>query len=88
MKEFVPINLNDHIKVKLTEKGIAELRRQHEEHRKTFPSLGEFKEPEVDEDGYSTFQIWPLMNELGHMFENGFDPPMKPGVLIEVDRRR
>jgi hypothetical protein len=81
----VPFNMNWNIRVKLKERGIAELRRLHEELRTFSPSIGEFKEPRVDENGYYRDQAWSIMANLGHLFSMGMDPPFVPGILLEVE---
>lgn len=80
-------NLNHHFRVKLTAAGIAELRRQHEELRTVAPSIGEFIEPHIDENGYYREQAWVLFSELGHLFHNGMaaDQPFSPEIIIEFD---
>ena len=72
------LNISELVKVKLTEEGIRILENRHNnllnqysdkpEVRKT---LGEFKMPEVDENGYSSFQLWELMNIFGSYMYNG-----------------
>lgn len=62
------LNLNNSVKVKLTEHGHAELKRQHEEFNKEYQGvLGEYKPRTEDENGYVSFQLHDLMNTFGHM---------------------
>lgn len=49
-------NINNYIYVKLTDIGLSELKKQHDELSESFPGLGEFEAPKVDEDGWSKFQ--------------------------------
>lgn len=69
------LNLNDTIKVKLTDKGMDILK-----HR--LDNLNDFiiKQggspiapyiPEADSEGFTEFQLWKFMNIFGEHFENG-----------------
>lgn len=81
---YKPFNFNYHVKVKLTEIGLKELERQHHE---LYNSLGKPKEwvpPKTDEDGYSSFQMWHLMSDLGHLMNLGDEPPFELNTLIEI----
>jgi hypothetical protein len=80
----VETNINYNIYVKLTEAGRNELRKQHDELRKEFPSLRKYEDPDVDKDGYSKFQMHSLMQSLGHMCGIGFVMPFETHVKIEV----
>ena len=62
----VTFSINDSVKVKLTKAGLDELEQRHKQLHHQVPSVGDFIPPEVDEDGYSKFQLWDLMNTLGH----------------------
>ena len=75
MKEF---NINDYVKIKLTEAGIAILKNRHDSILKDFAgnpealkTLGEFKNPEVDENGYTEMQMWAVMQVFGKYMYNG-----------------
>jgi hypothetical protein len=85
MKRWERTNLNYLVRVKLTKRGLDELRRQHDELRKTNRSLHEFREPVTDKDGYSTHQFWVIMRDLGHLLKWEMDPPFKPGIMVEIE---
>lgn len=63
MKRF---NINNWVKVKLTEEGLDLLEQSHYD---LYESIGkpprEWVKPVVDENGYSKFQMWDLMNKFG-----------------------
>lgn len=84
MSEFVEFNLNEYIWVKLKESAIEELKNQHEELRKDIHNLPEWTPPEVDEDGYSKFQGWCLMNTFGHMMRPTMEPPFDLNVKFKA----
>jgi hypothetical protein len=82
MKKF---NVNDHVKVKLTEKGKAILdmqlaervRRWNCEYRCPYQSRP------TDANGYIRFQMWELMHEFGANIYNGCQIPFDTTVLID-----
>lgn len=75
------INLNNHIKVKLTAEGKEIYRRQFDEvNPKYWPST---TEPEVDEDGYTSMQLWVFMNLYGSHLSPGL-PQIVERMEIEI----
>ena len=83
-KQWVEFNINDYVKVKITETGIDELKKQHEI-LKAMGFEGEFKIPEVDENGYVKFQMHRLMHTFGRLTSIGFECPFETTVLIGID---
>lgn len=76
-------NANYYVKVKLTEDGLAELKRQHDELNAYYN--GRFKEftlPETDREGYSKFALWDLMQRLGWMMQMGTKLPFETGMIF------
>lgn len=90
MKEF---NINDCVKIKLTETGIAILKNRHDSILKAYAdnpevlkTLGEFKNPEVDENGYTEMQMWEVMNLFGNYMYNGNpDMPFETTIAISEE---
>lgn len=76
------LNINDTVKVKLTDAGIAILRKNHDELARSFPKLGDFKLPIVDPDGYSSFQLWGLMETFGPYMHIGFKVPFETEIVV------
>lgn len=75
-------NINGWVKVKLTQKGLDELERQHHELCDRSPGLSRnFTQPVTDGDGYSTWLMWSLMYTFGHMCGLGQEVPF---VVIKV----
>jgi hypothetical protein len=79
-------NVNYEVKVKLTDRGIEILKRQHDDLNKKIKvhggqGLGEY-ELKVDADGYASFQMWCLMERLGPYMNIGFDPPFNANIII------
>lgn len=85
MSKYTEFNVNHHVKVRLTQAGRDEIARQRRELFSTFPTLKEDHSelPPVDEDGYTEFQMWSLMNELGHMCGLTLAAPFFLDILIE-----
>ncbi|WP_413373330.1 hypothetical protein [Paenibacillus taichungensis] len=74
----VSINFNEEVKVQLTAVGIDILKQNHQQSAKHFMDRG-FTYPEfklkVDDEGWSTFQFWHLMNLFGnHMYPSMAQP--------------
>lgn len=86
-EQLVDFNINNYILVKLTDIGRAELRRQHDElyNRIGKSDSGLYIRPAEDADGWSKWQLWGLMNSLGHMCHIGFDPPFQTTIRFEVE---
>lgn len=77
-----PFNVNHYVRVKLTERGRAILRRQHEA---IFAGLARdypYTEPEADAEGWTEFQLWDLMSRLGPDCRMGFGVPFETEILI------
>ncbi|MCM3701446.1 hypothetical protein [Paenibacillus macerans] len=59
------VNINDIVKVKLTEHGIKVLKEQYKEFYETFGVGLPDYEPNIDEHGYTSFQMHDLIERLG-----------------------
>jgi len=79
------ININQFVKVKLNEYGLFILEEQHKQLREIVPSLGDFKKPEVDENGFTEFQLWYLMRTFGPYINLGSTPPFEITIIIEEE---
>lgn len=83
MKEF---NINGYVNIKLTEAGIEILKSRHNNMLKAYANnpevlkrLGEFKTPEVDENGYTQMQMWKVMQLFGNYMNDG-----NPNIPFEM----
>lgn len=76
------INMNDTVKVKLTEHGKQILKENHDMFWKDRAAPYEFKLPKEDENGYSSWQLWGLFQEFGHKIGLGFKLPFETGMII------
>lgn len=75
--EWQPFNINETVRVKLTDAGAAELKRQHDDLRTKFPSIAEWHDRR-DAEGWCTMQLWDVMKRLGFMFSLGALPREMP----------
>jgi len=81
--KLIEFNINCYVYVQLTERGIAQLKKQHEA---IFGGkYGDFTPPEADSDGWSKHQMWELMQELGHSCGNGVNNPFLTGFRFNED---
>lgn len=79
-------NINHYVKVKLTDVGREELKRQHESFNLQLNGrLGEWKGVVEDSEGYSRWQMWDLMNRFGRMLELGRQCPFDTKIIICVE---
>ena len=81
-------NINEYVKVKLTEEGVKILKAQYEETLKQMnpqsrKAMGPFKKPKVDSEGYSEFQLWELMKYFGnYMYIGNMNIPFDMNIKI------
>lgn len=66
-------NINDKVKVRLTDKGRDELRAQYEDLQLFCTSIRPYQEPVEDAQGYSEWQLWDLMSRFGDLMCCGGD---------------
>lgn len=76
-------NINDYVKVKLTDYGKMLLEKQHFE---LYESLGvspiPYTPPKKDENGYVKFQLWVLMSNFGSALMMSGDTPFETEIII------
>lgn len=78
---MIKFNINNYIDIKLTDIGRDELKRQH---LAFFGDRVPYESPNEDSEGYSRWQLWDIMNKLGNLLGNGFEPPFMPIIKIEI----
>ena len=76
-------NINDNVKVKLTQHGKDVLK---EKHRRFWADVGKqmawYTPPEEDSEGWSEWQLWQLMGELGDELHMGCKMPFETEIEI------
>ena len=82
MMEQIKFNLNDPVKVKLTPKGRNILVKRH--NRFIITTKEEVKKMHpVDDEGYTVFQLWNLMQIFGeHIYMGDTNPPFEMNIII------
>ncbi len=82
---MIEFHINNYVYVKLTDCGRDTLRQNHDE-LNVFAkgTLGEYKPPKEDEAGWSKWQLWCLMAELGGKCYNGGKVPFEAGIRINA----
>lgn len=72
------ININEYVKVKLTDYGKEIFYHQYDNFNKTYgKEIIKPRYPEVDSDGYTSFQLWDFMNIYGKYFDMGIHTDMQ-----------
>lgn len=84
----IEINLNETVRVKLTDRGLAIMRANHDELRKRAPSLRPFREPEPDAEGRVAFQLWALFQEFGQHMAMGVPVPFETTIVFRGEAVR
>jgi hypothetical protein len=87
---WVDFNVNSYVRVKLTDVGRQHLRQWHKELFSHYPpGKYEYTPPDEDVDGYTRFQLWELMAQLGSKCMNGGPVPFWTTIKLELpDTRR
>lgn len=68
------INLNENVKVKLTDFGISLYKLRYD------------NDPKKDEQGYTSFQLWTLMNIYGLYIGMAKDAPFDLDILLKDNK--
>ncbi len=71
-------NINNYVKVKLTDRGRKILEDQHAEIKKSLPNAEPLYIP--DEDGFVRFQLWELISTFGKHIYHGCDIPFETTI--------
>lgn len=77
------INLNDIIKVRLTDAGMM-VHRQHMIKLCSYAScdISGLIEPEIDKNGYTEYQLWVFINIFGRYLLNGAEPLIENNLIF------
>lgn len=75
-------SINDHVRVRLTDDGRFILKQKHEALYRKYGIKREWLGPIEDENGWSSWQLWTLMQDFGPHLTAGLEPPFE--VEIEI----
>ena len=81
------MRINDYVYVKLTKVGHTHLQRRHKNKVLEYGyepghSSWNYTPPETDEDGYTRYHLWDLMETFGECMVHGVNPPFEPDILV------
>lgn len=76
----IEINVNQKVKVKLTEKALRIMQERFDEFNKKYNE--DIKLP-IDVDGYYHTQLWILMKDFGYMFQGCYSPISDCKIIID-----
>lgn len=83
-------NLNDYVRVKMTDYGRQIHQVEHRELNATIRKHGgkglPYNPPDEDADGWSQWQLWRLMELFGPYIHMGCDNPFQPDIDIPKQR--
>jgi hypothetical protein len=83
---IVKVNINEYVKVKLNPNGIKVLEDERNELNRRIEARGGKGfgpyVPQVDEEGYTKFQLWHLMRIFGSHVDMGFEPVFETEILL------
>ena len=91
MQEYKDFNINDYVKVKLTEKGKYIYYHQFDDMNvDILKRCGKPLNPielKYDEEGYVEFQLWHLMATFGKYLFNGCDIPFETTIKFKGEQQ-
>lgn len=76
-------NVNDYVRVRLTDLGRKIHRAEFDELNDKFESKMDYTPPNEDKDGWSRWQMHHLMRIFGLELFVGLDVPFEPNIIIE-----
>ena len=82
INEFIEFNINDNVQVKLTGRGRDCLRKQWE--ALLMGSTLKYTPVDEDADGWSCWQLWDLMSQLGTFMTMGSAPVFETTIRINL----
>ena len=82
MSALKPFNVNNYVRVRLTETGWDILRSEMEQRKIQFPNA-KWSLPEPDADGWIRYQMRAFMQEFGQHISMGMMSPFETEIMIE-----
>ena len=80
-------NINNYVRVRLTDRGRSIHREWYEKISKQYPpDCLSYRPPTEDEEGWSRWQLWDLMNIFGPSCMNGCIIPFETEIDIVEDQ--
>lgn len=82
--EWIDFNINHKVRVQLTDAGRAALKKGHADLFGPIAFKHPWTPPEEDAEGWSKWQLWDLMQQLGHRCFMGGPVPFYTTIQIQV----
>ena len=83
--ERIPLNLNQKIRVRLTDEGRSHLYKLHCATHQAYPELVPYNPP-TEVDGWAEFQPWDFIGKFGAFCQTpGFDIPFSPDIELVIE---
>lgn len=80
-------NINEYVHVQLTDFGRKTLKDAFDKFDADMGNMGSpYIAPIEDEDGWSRWQMWELMLQLGHLLVNGGPTPFNTNIILGDER--
>jgi len=83
MADLIRFNVNDYVRVRLTETGWDILNADLALRRAQFPSA-KWSLPKPDTDGWIRYQLWSFMQEFGPHIAMGLKTPFETEIIVEA----
>ena len=87
MQKTISFNLNESVRVRLTDHGKRLYRQDWERKFKPYVAQGlqvTYHPPKEDAEGWSEWQLWHLMQEFGPHLHLGCNPPFDLTIQFSV----
>lgn len=85
-KKYINFNINDAVRVKLTDFGRGIHKQQFDDLANRFPSVQySYTPPKEDKDGWSEWQGWVLMETFGEHIGLGGPNPFETTIQIPTN---
>jgi len=87
--EWIAMNFNDEVRVRLTALGLQDYgRRLRELNQRLPPGKGFSEQPRLDAEGYYRTQLWSLASDFGHLCGLGMKLPFETPMMLRRPVRR
>ena len=87
MSEWVSVNLNDFVRIKLNETGLRIHRSNYDELEGRIKSRGgkiyDYRAPKTDENGWHRQQLWSVMQDYGKHIYLGCEAPFETTIEVQ-----
>lgn len=83
--KYFEFNINNKVRVKLTEEGHRILKRNHDRFWRLLEPKQGYDPPVEDKNGFSDWQMWELMREFGPDLYNGCKVPFETTIFISEE---